>query len=183
VIPEMNLFTLIRAIMLYHLMRVFYGVIPMHTPKNQMSKDLANSLFYYRNGGIYWRKKQKKIPLEREAGCIHHSGYRIVGYKKSIYMVHNIIWNMHNGIIPDGYTVDHIDRKRDNNILDNLRLATPSQQQHNKKCIGVHFANDVGKWQARIMVNKTRFNLGYFDKKQDAIEARKKAEQENGIKI
>lgn len=39
---------------------------------------------------------------------------------------------MHYGAIPEGLTIDHIDRDRSNNRLDNLRLATYSLQNTNK---------------------------------------------------
>jgi hypothetical protein len=46
---------------------------------------------------------------------------------KVIYM-HNFIF----GEVPEGYTVDHIDRNGLNNQKSNLRLATKSEQERNK---------------------------------------------------
>jgi hypothetical protein len=42
--------------------------------------------------------------------------------------MHNFIF----GEVPEGYTVDHIDRNGLNNQKSNLRLATKSEQERNK---------------------------------------------------
>ena len=47
--------------------------------------------------------------------------------------LHNYIWESAHGKIPDGYVVDHIDGNPRNNELSNLRLATKSENQWNKK--------------------------------------------------
>ena len=42
---------------------------------------------------------------------------------------------------------------------------------------GVTWVRNRKKWQAKITVNHKRTHLGMFDRKEDAIEARKKAEE------
>ena len=53
------------------------------------------------------------------------------GPQKWVYY-HNLVWECENGPIPEGLTVDHIDRCRTNNSIENLRLATLTQQHINK---------------------------------------------------
>lgn len=67
------------------------------------------------------------------AGTIHHYGYRVVNLHKRMYQQHRIVWEMHNGPIPPGLTIDHIDRDGLNNRLDNLRLADATLQNSNRK--------------------------------------------------
>ena len=40
---------------------------------------------------------------------------------------HVFVWETFNGMIPDGFQIDHIDDNKENNKLDNLQLITPSE--------------------------------------------------------
>ena len=90
--------------------------------------------------------------------------------------MHNVIWIHHNGLIPEGFTVDHADRDTLNDRLSNLRLATRSQQKQNQRMYGnntsgyrgVHLRKDHQAWVAYIGVNRERLHLGTFT---DPIEA------------
>lgn len=82
--------------------------------------------------------------------------------------------------IPDKYFTDHIDGNKLNNQKVNLRIATNSQNQANRKLIrsktghkGITF--EAGKFRARITVNRKIFNLGRHEKIEDAINAYNKA--------
>lgn len=85
--------------------------------------------------------------------------------------VHRIIWEMHNGPIPDGMQIDHINRKRSDNRLRNLRLATVSQNHTNKTVQknnssghkGVHWSSRRSKWIASIAKDRKHQYLGAFD--------------------
>ena len=96
--------------------------------------------------------------------------------KQRYLQMHNAIWEHHNEPIPDGFTVDHINRNTLDNCLSNLRLATPSQQKQNQGLqrsntsgyLGVTWHKSSGKWQARIGVDGKSVYLGLSD---DRIEA------------
>lgn len=52
-----------------------------------------------------------------------------------------------------------------------------SGRYNNKSgCVGV-YQDRSGKWKAEIIVSRQYHNLGMFNSKEDAIEARKKAER------
>lgn len=122
-----------------------------------------------------------------EAGFRAPDGYRMVNIDRVQHRVHRLVWIMHNGPIPDGLLIDHVDRTRDNNRLENLRLATPAQNQTNR---GLSKANTSGhtgvswyppykKWRAKISPNRKNITLGYFDTLEEAISARKAAERKH----
>ena len=68
-----------------------------------------------------------------EAGSLEPNGYWRTSLKRQRYGVHRIVWEIHNGKIPDGLFVDHIDGNRSNNKIANLRLATHHQNNTNSK--------------------------------------------------
>ena len=78
------------------------------------------------------------------------------------------------GLRPENMTLDRINNNG-NYEPSNCRWATRLEQAHNKRnnneVVGVHFAKNVGKWQARKLIDNKRVNLGYFIHKEDAINA------------
>lgn len=74
--------------------------------------------------------------------------------------------------------VDHIDRDKKNNVVTNLRMATPTQNNANKppqkgvsKYKGVHQNSRTGRWQATIRFNKEFINLGSYIIEENAARA------------
>jgi len=84
---------------------------------------------------------------------------------------------------PDGYDTDHINRNPLDNRKSNLRTTTHSENLHNRPkqsnntsgYKGVSFDKETGKWRAFIKYPDKWHNLGRFEKKSDAIKARKLA--------
>jgi len=79
-----------------------------------------------------------------------------------------------------GSQIDHRDRDRLNNQRENLRPATTSQNQMNQAAHvdktysefkGVTYNRQKNKWVARIMRQKVRYHLGYFDTDVQAAKA------------
>lgn len=87
---------------------------------------------------------------------------------------------------PDNKVVDHINHNKLDNRKSNLRICTQSQNMMNKRkqcnnssgVTGVYLDKKYNKWQARIIYNKQIIHLGYFNTKEEAIEARRQAELE-----
>lgn len=92
-------------------------------------------------------------------------------------------------LILDGLTkdeiVDHINNNPCDNRRNNLRIATNSQNQMNRDkpvtntsgVKGVYWHKRKQKWQANIQINGRLIYLGIFNSKNDAIKARKQAEE------
>lgn len=88
-----------------------------------------------------------KINIQKKNGSFCHKGVKDeiagsrskkpnvhsrVGVNGKNVLCHIIIWNMFYGEIPEGMFVDHFDRDRTNNKINNLRLVTRSQNNSNK---------------------------------------------------
>jgi hypothetical protein len=113
----------------------------------------------------------------KHVGSINSSGYKQFEHKQKTYMVHRVIWEWHNGPIPDGMTIDHIDINPLNNRIENLRLATQSQNAINTKTPknnttgykGV-LSTPSGKFQARLGYRGKKLYLGLFKTAEEAAE-------------
>ena len=76
--------------------------------------------------------------------------------------------------------VDHIDNNKSNNNLTNLRFATHSENNFNSSLSsnntsghkGVCFESCSKTWNAYIKIDGLRINLGFYENKDDAIQAR-----------
>lgn len=144
---------------------------------------------YHNDGFLTWKikpRRGKHIGDVAGSKCGNYLGTKIKG--KSYY-IHVIVWVMHNGPIPKGYQIDHLDHNRYNNRIENLRLVTnkenhrnmPMQKGNSSGCTGVHWVKDRCKWSATICIDgKTKY-LGLFSNKDDAITARKEAEIKYGF--
>lgn len=118
------------------------------------------------------------------AGNKNYKGYIIIEHKNKAHRAHRIIWNMFRGPIPDNMEIDHINGIRDDNRLVNLRLATRSQNASNSKrsirntsgYIGVRLNQTGKKWISEIKINNKKKRLGLFNTKEEAYDARLKAE-------
>ncbi len=81
-------------------------------------------------------------------------GYLSITIDGKSYQGHRVVYALHHGEIPDGFVIDHIDGNKINNQITNLRLATKSQNQANRR------KNRNGHW--RMMKGITQVRPGYF---------------------
>lgn len=101
---------------------------------------LSSRFKYSEESKTYLKWKGAKIPAYngRDAGGLQGTGkggktYYAVRDGKRLYLVHRLVWILHNKIdIPSGMVVDHIDGNSLNNSINNLRVVTPQQNASNK---------------------------------------------------
>lgn len=100
--------------------------------------------------------------------------------ERTTLSMHVAIWEHHNGPVPEGHTIDHIDRNSLDNQKSNFRRATPTQQGQNRGMqsnntsgfIGVYLHKQSQKYHARIGVERRKISLGLFDYPEEAARAR-----------
>ena len=131
--------------------------------------DLLNRLLYDSNTGIFtWKSTHSTRPLNGTvAGSLKKSGYTQIHIDNIIYQAHILAWFYVYGVWPEK-ELDHKNRIRSDNRIDNLRLASDYQQAHNRNphpnsngYIGVK--KQGNKYQARLMDKGESFYLGLFD--------------------
>jgi len=146
--------------------------------------DTINDLFEYRDGDLYWKEQMKYRPVDigKPAGSINAKGYRQIMIKGKNHKAHRLIYHMFNEKwdITDtsqDNSVDHIDKDKLNNSIDNLRVATNSQNKCNSGKqknntsghLNVYWNKANGKWQVMVMLNKKSRFGGYFVNIEDAV--------------
>ena len=90
-----------------------------------------------------------------------------------------VIWEMHGRTIPKGFLLDHIDRNPLNDRIDNLRLASKSQNAWNagrnknntSGYKGVSYSKKTRKYLAQMQVRGKRIRIGLFNTPQEASSA------------
>ena len=100
------------------------------------------------------------------------------GYTKTNKNINNITL-LHQFILgkKQGYDVDHKNTNKLDNRKQNLRYCTKQQNNMNIKVKGYTWNRKRKKWIAQIGINYKNITLGYFENKQDAINARRQAEK------
>lgn len=108
------------------------------------------------------------------AGRISNNGYIGISIRKHRYLAHHLAWFICHGRLPK--FIDHINGKRDDNRIANLRECTYSQNNSNTRLRsdnvsglkGASYVAERGKWIAQISVNGKNKNLGRFATAEEA---------------
>lgn len=156
-----------------------------------METDFHTMFRYDTNTGELFNRVRRNARSREfsRVGWVNDSGYLITTIAGKKFRVHHIVWAMHFGCIPDGQEIDHINRVRHDNRIENLRLATRHEQNLNlskraskSEVTGVVFNAKDKRWQAQIGFNGKHIYLGQFKEKSSAISARKLAEIRYGFR-
>ena len=89
-------------------------------------------LFTQKAGKLYWKESRGRKAAGSEAGTNHGDGYKTVRIDGKAVYVHRIVKEMSTGKAVKN-EVDHKDRNRANNKPSNLKPATRSQNNLNRK--------------------------------------------------
>lgn len=157
-------------------------------PKDTLSiSDLKKVLSYdYETGIFKWLETRGPNSLKgSQAGSLENTGYISIRIGRKSYLAHRLAWFYCFEEWPIDM-IDHIDRNKTNNSLDNLREATCMQNSRNRGLnknntsgyVGVHISK--GKWAAEIIINGIKHRLGKYDNKEEASLAYKTFEKEHG---
>ena len=109
-------------------------------------------------------------------------------YKRKAYSAHRTAWALHYGEWPSQH-IDHINGIRDDNRIENLRIATPSDNAMNRRPNngkssklphGVSVKKN-GRFFAQIQKDGRNHHLGYFGTPEEAAEAYNTAANQMGF--
>ena len=113
------------------------------------------------------------------AGYVASDGYRRIRVDRKNYLAHRLAWLLVNGAFPE-LGLDHINRKKDDNRIVNLREATAGENHQNQVGLrsnnrsgarGVRWCKRDKRWIAQITAGGKSRYLGRFDSLAEAAEA------------
>jgi hypothetical protein len=147
-----------------------------------ITQDLLRQFFSYREDGnlIVIKKRLYSDKIGCPAGYIKKKdGYRYICLFGKKRLAHRLVFMYHKGFVPK--EIDHINRIKSDNRIENLRASTRSQNMANKtkksgflsKYKGVTISSD-GKYQVTVK----REYIGVFENEIDAAKAYDKVAKE-----
>lgn len=121
---------------------------------------------------IDWNGTKRKEKEKVRKGYLDDNGYLRIGLNKNgerkHKRIHQLIAECFINRPKGNYIVDHIDRDKLNNSIQNLRYVTPRDntlnKSNNRGLKGVVYMEHCGtkKWNAKIRVGDKRISLGYY---------------------
>jgi len=134
-----------------------------------ITQERLKELFKYDNGNLIWDVNKGVARKGKVAGSLNkYHKYIEVGIDGKLYGAHRLVFLFHHGYLPK--QIDHRNRNKSDNRIDNLRICTTSQNQCNRekkksttsKYKGVCWNTKMKLWGVDICVNENRMKLGYF---------------------
>ncbi|WP_312740473.1 HNH endonuclease [Cedecea neteri] len=151
--------------------------------QKELTAEILKEHLHYdpETGAFTWIKKRRgRMQPGDAAGAINSHGYVKIHLLGKVFSAHRLAWLIYYGEWPPE-DIDHIDRNKSNNRIDNLRKASRSMnsanvgiKSHNTSGYkGVSFNKEWGKWFAQIIVRGKKKFLGYYESPEKASEAYK----------
>lgn len=130
------------------------------------AEELRNLMDHDPDTGEFTRKTGRFAG--KKAGTLGQDGYVYINLRGRHYKAHRLAWLFAHGAFPPDQ-VDHINGVSNDNRISNLRLASNSQNQQNRRKVrvdsktGVQGVSAVGaKFMASIKTNGRNVYLGLF---------------------
>lgn len=141
-----------------------------------LTQEIVRDMFDYREDGNLVRR-YSTMGNGNCAGRIvgripdgtRSNRYRTTTVKGQHWCVHKLIYLYHHGVVPE--QLDHINCDTTDNRIENLRVASSSQNMCNRRLFsnstsghkGVSWHKAQARWFVYVDVRKKRKNIGYFD--------------------
>lgn len=153
-----------------------------YTKRNNYNLSGEYGIGYTLNGVKFYFDKDDYYKIKDKCWYLSKLGYLYSKHKNETLLMHRVIM----GLCKECKSVvDHINHNPLDNRKANLRITTQNNNCYNKSkqsnntsgCPGVTFDKSKNKWMAFISYNGKNIFLGRYEKYEDAVKARKEAEE------
>ena len=162
-------------------MNIYSNQLQSYCSSGLLTQDIVKHFFTYHSDSGWLTRNftvNHNALKGSRAGKLEKKGYRVIKIFGKAYKEHHIVWLYHYGYLPK-HQIDHINRIRDDNRIENIRECSNAENNQNRGISplntsgypGVYWNKRQNQWHARIGVNNKRIHLGYFNTKEDAIKA------------
>ena len=136
----------------------------------------------YNDYSLYWMDRDdichaanSRLRHKKAFTSENKNGYRHGRINQRTYLAHRVIWAIHYGEWPNG-EIDHINGCKTDNRIENLRIASPSENRCNRGKQGnntsgykwVYFNKRLSHWYAEIRKDGKKVYLGSCKNPEDA---------------
>lgn len=160
--------------------------------------EFVSQCFRYEKGKLFWKKrplshfsspKRADFMNKRYAGTeagtfnrhLNRWSIRLLGRKK--YYRYHIVWVLFHGSWPK--EIDHINRNRLDDRIENLRTANRSENLLNRALTKANtsgykgiWQGSSGRWNANFKMHGVKHNFGWYDTAEEAHRAYVKGAKE-----
>lgn len=176
------------------------ATVPLEYIREAILWDEETGEFFWRERPLnhftsqYEADKRNARYAGKKAGRMNCGHYEIpIFWQGNCYWIRGsyLAWYLSGRTLAEGKELDHRDRNPSNNRIDNLRECTHAENSRNRiwkklpkvtGTPGVYYDERKGikqRWYSKITINYKQINLGRFDTMEEAVAARKKAEEEH----
>ncbi len=155
-----------------------------------LTQARVKELFDYREDGELVRKVQtsSRALVGNVAGYPNDIGYKSTMVDGKRYYNHRLIWLWHFGYFPEN-DLDHINRIRGDNRIENLREVSRVCNMRNAKVFSTNHSGITGvcwyknrsQWLVYIIIKNKQISVGLYDNLLEAAKARWEAEVDHNF--
>jgi hypothetical protein len=158
-------------------------VLPLEVKSDKravLSKEVLDSVLRFdpELGRFFWKVKRWFGGKAGDQAGSNHCGYRVIRFNGHTYSEHHLVWLHVYGEWPS-QNLDHINRIRNDNRPENLRLASRAQNNINHgirkdakvRYKGVCYNPRLRKYVAQISLDKKVRHIGVYVTPEEAAHA------------